>query len=196
MRTKLMLRLSLVVIGLILAVPVFHFSLKARGSGPGVTTVPANPAEDTLALIAAYKNWKLVNPTPKPMVPASAIACAAVFPTPREPNPHTNKFISVYVNQTGETAMWQQDKPKFPVGSVIVKEKLAAYDAKEPELLTVMIKRNSGYYSASGDWEYLVTDGKATSILRQGKLEGCNACHTGYQSSDFVTRTYMQWPRK
>lgn len=81
--------------------------------------------------------------------------------------------------------------PKFPVGSIIVKEKLGSPDSTQPELLTAMIKRGPGYNPESGDWEYLVLDGAASKIIEQGKLTRCSGCHRPYQSSDFVTRTYL-----
>lgn len=146
----------------------------------------------TLAQIADYKKWKLVNPTPAPMQPASLIACTMVMGLP-EANPHTHKFISVYVNKIGESAMWTEKNPVFPVGSTIVKEKLATTKSTDPELLTVMIKREKGYNPSSGDWEYLLLDGPVTKIMKRGKLEGCNSCHTGYKYSDYITRTYMRF---
>jgi hypothetical protein len=74
---------------------------------------------------------------------------------------------------------------------MIVKEKLGSPDSKEPEVLTAMIKREPGYNPGSGDWEYLVLDGAASKIVEQGKLTRCSSCHTSYEHSDFVTRTYL-----
>ena len=160
---------------------------------PAPVTVQTDD-EKVLATIAHYKEWKLVNPTPAPMAPASAIACSR--PVNWQENPHTMKFISVYVNREAEKAMWQQEAPKFPLGSIIVKEKVSSPTATDPELLTVMIKRDAGYNPEHGDWEYLVTDGKVSSITERGKLASCTTCHTHYAETDFVTRTYMRWPVK
>ena len=87
--------------------------------------------------------------------------------------------------------MMTKQSPKFPIGSMIVKEKLGSADSTTPELLTAMIKREPGYNPEGGDWEYLVLDGAASKIIEQGKLTRCSGCHLPYNGSDFVTRTYL-----
>jgi hypothetical protein len=120
---------------------------------------------------------------------AVAQLCAAAVAIPQ--NPHQDKFISVYVNETGRQAMMLQLVPEFPRGTMIVKEKLGANDSQSPELLTAMIKREKGYNPQSGDWEYLVLDGAASKITRRGKLVTCSGCHLAYEKTDYVTRTYL-----
>ena len=137
--------------------------------------------------ISQYKTWTLVNPKPVKMDFAVAQLCAALAPQ----NPHRNKFISVYVNEIGKQAMTTQLTPRFPQGSVIVKEKLDSEESRSPELLTAMVKREKGYNSKSGDWEYLVLDGTASNVTKSGKLMECSSCHVAYQSTDYVTRTYL-----
>ncbi len=148
-----------------------------------------DPDEDAeiVRKLAKYKTWTLVNPSPVLMDANAAFACAAVIST----NPHATKYISVYVNKKGQEAMLRQQRPVFPVGSVIVKEKLTYSTARSPELLTVMIKREKGYDENSGNWEYLVLDGSAATITQRGRLKSCNGCHIGYTQTDYVTRTYL-----
>lgn len=146
----------------------------------------ANP---TLEKFAAYRTWHLVNPEPVKMDELVMILCAPIFPHGTE-NPHAEKFISVYVNDVGRSAMFTERSPKFPRGSMIVKEKLGSKESKSPELLTAMLKRESGYDEKNGDWEYLVLDGAATRILEQGKLESCQSCHTWRKQTDYVYRIY------
>jgi hypothetical protein len=88
----------------------------------------------------------------------------------QEPSPHLHKYISVFVNPVGREQMMTKQTPEFPVGSMIVKEKLATADSTTPELLTAMIKRAPGYNPEGGDWEYLVLDGTASKIVERGKL--------------------------
>lgn len=140
-----------------------------------------------LSVLSKYRTWTLVNPSPLKMGPAVAQLCAAVI----RQNPHRDKFISVYVNEIGKQAMMTQIHPKFPQGSMIVKEKLGSKDSQSPELLTAMIKREKGYNPESGDWEYLVLDGTASNITKLGKLIDCSGCHVAYQTTDYVTRTYL-----
>ena len=165
---------------------VSSFYVPSTGQDDGNTDIKL------LRNLAEYRKWTLVNPTPVLMDPIAAQACAAVVG--RNMSPHANRYISVYVNPDGRDAMLTQQNPKFPVGSIIVKEKLKDKSSQTPELLTVMFKREAGYDSASGDWEYLLLDGSAASIIERGKLKSCNSCHVAYQHSDYVTRTYLPDP--
>ena len=149
-------------------------------------TVP----ESDLASLANYRQWTLVNPTPQLMEPRVSTDCA-MRPGRQEPSPHVDKYISVFVNSVGRDEMMTKRHPKFPVGSMIVKEKLGSPDSTKPELLTAMIKRGPGFNPESGDWEYLVLDGAASKIVERGKLTRCSGCHRPYKFSDFITRTYL-----
>lgn len=139
-----------------------------------------------------YKNWTRVNPRPVNMDAAVAQLCAApTGPRAASNNPHIQKFITVYVNETGRRAMMEERAPNFPQGSIIVKEKLSAPDSTEPELLTVMIKREKGFNPESGDWEYMVTNGAGTQVQARGRLSSCQACHEMNKETDFVNRNYL-----
>lgn len=87
--------------------------------------------------------------------------------------------------------MLSQKSPRFPEGSIIVKEKLPARDSQAPELLTVMIKQKRGYNPTRGDWEYMVVDGAGTRIEGRGKLQNCQSCHIANKKTDYVFRTYL-----
>ena len=150
---------------------------------------PSVPERD-LASLSNYRQWTLVNPTPQLMEPLPAISCA-IIPGRQEPSPHLHKYVSVFVNPVAREEMMTKQSPKFPIGSMIVKEKLGSSDSTKPEVLTAMIKRAPGYNPESGDWEYLVLDGAASKIVERGKLTRCSGCHSSYEHSDFVTRTYL-----
>ena len=143
-----------------------------------------------LASFADYKKWTLVNPVPLPMEPAAAIDCFHVIGR-EENSPHLHKYISVYVNDAGRDAMMTQKTPRFPVGSMVVKEKFGSKTSTTPEILTAMVKREQGYNTVSGDWEFVVLSGAADAIIERGKLATCQTCHLSYRHSDFVTRTYL-----
>jgi hypothetical protein len=141
-----------------------------------------------VAILVNYKKWTLVNPVPDLMDPVSATACDYVR---AHDSPHSNKYVSVYVNESGREAMMTQRKPNFPVGSVIVKEKLSSKTSTTPELLTAMVKREFGYDPANGDWEFLTLNGLGTEIKESGKLKNCQTCHSLYKHTDFITRSYL-----
>jgi hypothetical protein len=168
---------------------------------PLVTHVTAGPGSpDTSKLlkeIDGYKGWTKVNDVPQLMPHKVAAACAAIVTLNRgvmidgSGNPHRDKYFTVYVNEVGREAMLRQKAPIFPEGSVIVKEKLPAKDSDTPELLTVMIKRKSGFNPATGDWEYAVVDGGGTVVEERGNLQNCQACHIANRTTDYIFRTYL-----
>ena len=168
---------------------VFVAALAMLGCAEASSSTPSIQEPD-LAALTKYREWTLVNPTPQLMEPLPAISCTMI-PGRQEPSPHLHKYISVFVNPVGREEMMTKRQPKFPIGSMIVKEKLGSPDSTAPEVLTVMIKRKPGYNPENGDWEYLVLDGPASKIVERGKLTRCSSCHSSYEHSDFVTRTYL-----
>jgi cytochrome P460 len=145
-------------------------------------------------IISGYKHWTRVNPEPQWISPPSAALCAAMLPAERgmsDQNPHLSKFVVVYVNDVGRSAMMEQRRPRFPEGSIVVKEKLSTRESTDPELLTVMRKRGAGYDPQNGDWEYMVFDGPGQTIQASGKLENCQACHLLKAKNDYVSRSYL-----
>lgn len=160
---------------------------------------PEQPPRERAAgaeLVAGYKAWTRVNPEPAVFHSKLAFLCAppteAQLRRERE-NPHLNKFITVYVNGPGRRAMLEEKRPRFPAGTLIVKEKLPARDSSEPELLTAILKHEAGYDPEGGDWEYLVLDGQGKEVRARGKLESCRACHQTYPDTDFVSRNYLPY---
>ncbi len=173
------------------------------------------PAPQMIPIISDYSRWKLVNQAPAPMDPAVAQLCIA--PPPPAPldeadlsktavmgsgGPHKKKWINVFVNPIGEAAMMTAKAPQFPVGTIIVKQKLAMPTGKgtepnrplpgqKPELLTIMMKREANYDVKNGDWEYMVTDGPGRKVSARGQLPSCQNCHRAYASTDYVVRSYL-----
>jgi hypothetical protein len=127
-----------------------------------------------------------------------AARCAAPDPAERSAqddsrpeNPHESKFIRVWVNKIGRKALLEMKTPNFPVGSMIIKEKLAEEKSETPELLTAMVKRERGYDTAGGDWEYAVLQGSPFKIIASGKLDNCQACHYPQKEDGYVFRDYL-----
>lgn len=165
------------------------FRQDAGGAATDKESRPAPESKEADRLIKGYKSWTKVNAKPVRMEPAPAEQCASPFPS-QQPSPHLQKYLYVYVNAIGKEAMTKQKTPHFPVGTVIVKEKLTKPDSREPELMTVMVRHEKGYNPDNGDWEYLVFNGKGTKVTAQGKLEKCQSCHSksGPGTTDYVFR--------
>jgi hypothetical protein len=143
--------------------------------------------------LANFHEWHRVNA--KPHYIRSEFDHLCVGPTPEQrreilKNPHVWKHITVYVNPQGKKAM--AERLRFPVGSVIVKEKFANMAGKlpRPELSTVMIKRERGFNPKCGDWEFAVLDAAGKKMMNRGRLESCMKCHVGQAKRDFVFGSY------
>jgi hypothetical protein len=172
------------------------YSSRLRGRAAAQSNAAAPAETDGASEIRGYREWTLVNTEPAVMDMSTAILCAPADVRGRDiagqqANPHKDKFIKVFVNDVGRGAMLTERVPQFPRGSVVVKEKLPNRISTSPELLTVMIKRETGFNPESGDWEYLVFDGAGTKIAERGRLQSCQSCHLSYKDTDFVTRLYL-----
>ncbi len=157
-------------------------------------TLAVETAPPQVDEVHGYRTWTLVNPQPVLISSVVNLLCRAPTVANRDDearNPHMRRLISVYVNPLGQQAMMNERNPKFPVGSVIVKEKFTPNKRGAPELLTVMVKREQGFNPAGGDWEYMVTNGAGTKIDARGKIESCQSCHVSMRESGFVYRSYM-----
>jgi hypothetical protein len=166
----------------------------------------APPVLDDAALLAWAKNRandgeRVTNEAHRG---SAAVLLLCREPTPAEGQrlapPHGDKFIHVYGNELAIAPLWDR-LATFPVGSLILKEKLPALpvDASTsgevtagatPELFTGMLKREKGYWPEHGDWEYFTLDGALSRVTSRGKLASCAKCHNDVPEQDFVFRDY------
>jgi hypothetical protein len=170
------------------------FGLQAEILSRVAAAAPPSAPPETPVSVSGYRKWVRVNPKPHPVISRLALLCRSLTPEENAEiasNPHNDKFVTVYVNKIAWSAMLYQKKPVFPLGSLIVKEKLPSPDSTSPELLTVMRKREKGYSPEAGDWEYLVLDGAGEKIQARGRLENCRSCHQQWKETDYVSRVYF-----
>lgn len=168
----------------------------------GFAVQPPQPsASETNLLIPGvqqFRKWHLVNAEPYFIPSSLSFLCAAPPPgemririaAEKKANPHVATYIRVYVNKVGEKAFLNREETRFPVGTVIVKEKLPAPDAKTAELLTVMIKRKPGFDAKNGDWDYFVLSGDAGKRIPSA-TKHCQECHQRVQKYGYLYRTYF-----
>jgi hypothetical protein len=195
MKKSLLLKMFVLTVAVLIGSVGFFFSYKSEMQAVNLSNTPEK-IFDATPEIADYKSWTKVNE--KPSVVSSAISMQCVRPTQAQmdldaTNPHNDKFINVYVNAVGKDEMITKQTPKFPVGTVIVKEKLTTAESKEPELLTVMIKREKDYNREVGDWEFLTFNGAGTETTARGKLESCQTCHLVEKRTDYISRRYLPY---
>ena len=101
-------------------------------------------------------------------------------------------FGAVYMNDLARQATFSKNRRIYPVGSIIVREKLLTESATSPDVLTVMAKRAEGFNPAANDWEFLVVDPDAMKIKQREKTGACQQCHSSQKDRDFVLGTYVR----
>jgi hypothetical protein len=119
---------------------------------------------------------------------------SAAKPKKKSADSHENEAASyglIYVNEVARHALLNEKKPQFPVGSIIVREKLAKEGDTAPQLLVALVKHERGFNAKANDWEFLVLDGKASVIQRREKTGSCQTCHAQQKETDFVFRSYL-----
>ncbi len=115
-------------------------------------------------------------------------------PKKKPKNPHKTEdstFGEVYANDLAKTEL-EKKKPKFPVGSIIVREKNLTETSKKPEILIAMIKREKGFSKKTGDWEFLVFNGKDLQMQKRETKGNCADCHSKTKKTDWVFRHYLK----
>jgi hypothetical protein len=117
------------------------------------------------------------------------------FPVDKPPvNPHKKGFSSytrIYANPLARLMLPSQ-KPVFPPGSIIVREKLLKETDTEPELVTVMIKREKGFSPTTRDWEFYTIEGTLSRIQKRETTGKCADCHAQAAGTDLVFKNYLQ----
>ena len=153
----------------------------------------------TRSIIEGYRIWHKVNPKPIRVRSVFAMLCRGPSPAeqkldrtdPHKADYNKDKFITVFVNKPGKRAMLSDPPGPFPIGSVIVKEKLPSITSRSPELMTVMVKRQKGFNPACGDWEFLVYRPGKRAPDAQGKLASCQSCHVQVGARSHVFANYV-----
>jgi hypothetical protein len=175
---------------------VIHFALSLLACNSGSyaqqqISMPQSLQRSALhAEILKYKTWTVVNAEPVKQDLFASADCADVR-TP-VPSPHKDKYIRVYVNDVGQEAMLEAKSPKFPVGTIVIKEKLPEKKSQTPEFFTIMLKREAGYDPRGGDWQYLIMRSAKAKIETPSDIESCQSCHSAWaEKSDFISRTYL-----
>jgi hypothetical protein len=117
------------------------------------------------------------------------------FPRPGEITPssarssqqnagHLTTLGFAYVNEAGLGAFRQQPFV-FPVGSIIVRERLLT-PTSNPDRLVVMVKHERDFNPKADGWEFLTVAGDATKVIKREKEGNCLSCHASASNNDFV----------
>jgi cytochrome P460 len=105
-------------------------------------------------------------------------------PPRKRKDDHSSSFGVIWVNEIARPNVGSGQA--YPVGSIIVREKLKRENDVVPELLAVMIKRPVGFSKDTNDWEYLTVNGKLNKIRQRQTTGLCHDCHSQHKETDFV----------
>ncbi|MGZ8844111.1 MAG: cytochrome P460 family protein [Pyrinomonadaceae bacterium] len=140
---------------------------RIRFPAPGEITPepPAKPKTDSARR----------TPAPEPSTSAPDVA-------------HATIFGFAYANEIARIVISTDGRFKFPVGSIIVREKLLSPQAASAETLVVMIKRERDFNPKANDWEFLTISGDLKTIAGREKEGKCQQCHASEARNDYVFR--------
>lgn len=157
---------------------------------PALAPAPAHAASEAPAvdLWRVYKSFPRLTREPRMVSRKLAMLCIAPPPEAYEKDreqygPHSMARVHVYANPPAAPEMTKTAR-RFPVGAIIVKEKLAMTDNATVLGIGAMQKMPPGYDPAGGDWKYLYSE--RPGQLAEGRLDNCRACHMRAQARDHV----------
>lgn len=168
---------------------------QAAGGATRTSTPVSIAIPNDRALVAAtYTNRGLmtrITQTPVPMDPRVARLCMGPEGRPHQ-DPHSAHSAHISVSAPQADA-FRQGTNSFPAGTMIVKEKLHGLGGgPSADLFTGMLKREAGYNSSGGDWEWFVVAGPAglRQVVARGQLTSCLDCHEKHRATGFITSRY------
>jgi hypothetical protein len=147
------------------------------------------------SVFSFYKSLELLTPAPIAVSPDIAVKCtrpsaAELAADEQRTGPHSNTFVNLYVNAIARQAI-EDEAALFPVGAVIVKEKLN-WSGTAPVAIGGMVKRPQGFDPANGDWEYFYA--ARAGGFASGRLENCISCHSQPAARDHVFLSGLRSP--
>src|SRR2546421_398160 len=109
------------------------------GIGLAVISASSTPAPSATG-VTEYRAWHKVNPRPLNLPTPIDLLCRGATPAELAlyaKNPHKQKFFTIYVNEVGKARMLakRDAASQFPVGAVIIKEKLTSVKRGKVEIL-------------------------------------------------------------
>ena len=104
---------------------------------------------------------------------------------------HKDKFLSVYFNGSAKDVIDYLRRKDFPTGSIIVKEKKTTHSSAV-DGIGVMVKRDRGFDSEVGDWEFMYLDSGNEFTRGNSAAQNCKSCHMQAKSTDYVFGNYAK----
>lgn len=170
---------------------------------PSAATVGAGSASvaPVAEVVATYQTLQRMTQDPHPVDAYTSMLCRGLTQedierTDQASGPHARAFVHIYANALAAKAL-TGSVSVYPVGAVIIKEKLADFSppeaTKPTNSLGGMRKREAGYDPENGDWEYFYQ--AAGGILESGKMANCTQCHSQKKPQDYVFKNWLAQPQ-
>lgn len=110
--------------------------------------------------------------------------------TPPSPD-HGFSYGMVYANKLAASVVEGSEKV-FPVGSILIRERLDTRTATAPTAVIAMAKRDRGFSVATGDWEFFMFNGTDMKLLSRQTAGNCASCHARTLESDWVFLNHLK----
>jgi hypothetical protein len=158
--------------------------------------------QDVEQIAREYRSLTLLTSEPAWVDPQLAVMCVASSPEEIERSverygPHAYARVNIYMNGRAAAA-FRQGREGYPVGSVVVKQKLTlgprggdASALPQADGVGGMVKRPAGYDPEHGDWEYFYFEDPTK--IDAGRIASCVQCHAGAANRDYV---FGDWARQ
>lgn len=152
------------------------------------------PAPELIDLQTVLDTYRSFQPqTPEPVSVSSYIFGLCRLPTlPEEQFAASihgdGRYLRDWANIGAVEGIAARGAPPFPPGAVIVKEKYAGPQVTEADVvaLGIMIKRQAGFNTAHGDWDYAYYEPALGMVQTAAQSAYCAECHAGAEATDFV----------
>lgn len=160
--------------------PLFSALLLIGATTPACVEITAENAQ------SFYRDFPRLTNQPKEVSAWLSAQCASPEEAQQaqeaeRSGPHAHSFVHLYFHGV-EKAEFAKSERVFPVGAIVVKEKLGADGT--PAAVGGMEKMEPGYDPKSGDWRYFFSS--PASGFSSGRLENCRSCHSRAREADFV----------
>ena len=138
---------------------------------------------------------KLVRLTEKPIAMQKAAAERCSIDAILNRSPHVDPAMHLYVNQATLDFLGKHaDSTRYPLGTLLVKEKFQTKDAEKAHLITVMEKvADDGKVD---DWQFTMINLMDHTVVKDGFPAACIKCHAAYGATGFVSGTTVPLLRK
>lgn len=165
-----------------------------RSPEPAKVSTDGHDQPDIAHVAANYKMMQAMTKRPVIVDAGLAALCRGVQPSDVEAGrktfgPHWHTAVNIFMND-GAATTFGATGVKYPVGSVIVKQKVAIENStvlpgeRSTAGVGGMIKRPAGYDNANGNWEYFYFND--VNHIEHGRIETCVQCHRGAAGKDYV----------